>query len=270
MSKTSPTLPWASVQQAKPLEQSKSWKLVKQVVVYAPVFNVFCTASLRIFHDESACQGSIFLHFATACTNRSGKSQAPRLNIPPERVDLFELCQTEISDKLRSMLSSLGDDVSTVSPVSLSLRLHTPGVILCPSNIEFPSTANYGHNEISAVEMICQSKFLRLYFPGRDFQKTQLDQLKIFLDALRDRKLQEKAFDHARHGLVQKDQRALSPSLDPPPYSGHPASLQGGEIHPPLYSATSESPRVVGKRRRGTILLLHRPPHYVSVAYQYT
>ncbi|KAJ5362406.1 hypothetical protein N7541_003250 [Penicillium brevicompactum] len=77
--------------------------------------------------------------------------------------------------------------------------------------------------------------------------------LKIFLDALRDRKLQEKAFDHARHGLVQKDQRALSPSLDPPPYSGHPASLQGGEIHPPLYSATSESPRVVGKRRRGPL-----------------
>ncbi|KAJ5333425.1 uncharacterized protein N7506_007208 [Penicillium brevicompactum] len=84
--------------------------------------------------------------------------------------------------------------------------------------------------------MICQSKFLRLYFPGRDFQKTQLDQLKNFLGALRDRKLQTKAFDHARHGLVQKDQRASSPSLDPPPYSGHPASVQaGGDPPTPIF-----------------------------------
>ncbi|CAG7952919.1 unnamed protein product [Penicillium salamii] len=128
--------------------------------------------------------------------------------------------------------------------------LSTTSILLCPSEIESLSPANKGDLHFNACAMICQFKFLRLYFHGRRFEEKQLDQLGIFLAALRDGRLQAKAFDRARHGLAERDWRVFSLSLDPPPYSEQHVSEKVQGVHPPLYCAKSESQQVVGKRRR--------------------
>jgi hypothetical protein len=62
----------------------------------------------------------------------------------------------------------------------------------------------------------------------------ELDKLEHFSCALRKRSLQTVSFNHARHGVVQKDWRVFNLSPDPPPYYQESVSEQS-----------------IGKRRRG-------------------
>lgn len=235
------------------------WILKKKaVLVYTPDFDAFCFARLRIAHDKTANQGSVSLRITADLANVSGRSQVLTLNVPPELVKECSLARIS-NDGLCStrLLSALRASVTNVSAVStLSLRLSTTGVVLLPSEMESLSPANQGDSNFHAFARICQSKSLRLHFSRRQFVNKELDQLETFSCALRKRSLQAESFDHARHGMVQRDWRAFSLSLDPPPYCEDPVSeqvkqvKQVKQVDPPLYCEESESDQVVGKRRR--------------------
>ncbi|KAH3054723.1 hypothetical protein KXW16_008806, partial [Aspergillus fumigatus] len=62
--------------------------------------------------------------------------------------------------------------------------------------------------------------------------------------------LQTVSFNHARHGVVQKDWRVFNLSPDPPPYYQESVSEQAKEADPPLYCEESVSEQSIGKRRR--------------------
>ncbi|CAG8250309.1 unnamed protein product [Penicillium salamii] len=232
------------------------WTMKKKVVVYAPLSDVFCSASLHVIHERHVNQGSegsISLHFEADLANRNGRSQALWLNFPPDTVNRCDLTPIDFdkipSPRLTSMLRSSGNIHSTVS--TLSLGLAARGTLFYPSEIDSLRPVTNGRLDFQACAMICQSEDLHIYFYGREFEKKQLDQLEIFLAALQGGSLRAKVFDHARHGLVQADWRALIESLDPPPYCEQHVSEQAPDVHPPLYYAKSESQQVVGKRRRG-------------------
>ncbi|GFF37805.1 hypothetical protein IFM51744_03581 [Aspergillus udagawae] len=232
--------------------QNPPWVLKKAVLVYAPVLNVSCHARLRIVHDQTANRGSISISITAYLANLSGRSQVLTLNIPPERVEKCALAQKS-NDNLCSshLVSMLPAPVTTVSAVStLSLSLGTSGIVLCPSEMESLSAATPGDLNFHSFAKICQSKFLRLHFSRRQFVNRELDKLETFSCALRKRSLQTVAFNHTRHGVVQKDWRVFSLSPDPPPYCQEPVSEQVKQVDPPLYCEESVSGQVVGKRRR--------------------
>lgn len=82
----------------------------------------------------------------------------------------------------------------------------------------------------------------------------QLDKLEIFSCTLQKRSLQTVSFNHACHGVVQKDWRVFSLLPDPPLYCQEPLSEQAKEVDPPLYCEESVSEQGIGKRRRGIFL----------------
>jgi hypothetical protein len=196
--------------------QNSPWVLKKKaVLVYAPDLNVSCRARLCIIHDQTANQGSISLSITADLANLSGRSQVLTLNIPPDRVGKCALAQKSNDNLCPShFLSLLPAPVTNVSDVStLSLSL--------------------GHVGFHSFRKICQSKFLRLHFARRQFVNKELDKLEHFSCALRKRSLQTVSFNHARHGVVQKDWRVFNLSPDPPPYYQESVSEQS-----------------IGKRRR--------------------
>jgi hypothetical protein len=234
--------------------QNSPWVLKKKsILVYAPDLNVSCRARLRIIHDQTANQGSISLSITADLANLSGRSQVLTLNIPPDRVGKCALARKSNDNLCPShLLSLLPAPVNNVSDVStLSLSLGTTGIVLCPPEMESLSPATPGHVGFHSFGKICQSKFLRLHFVKRQFVNKELDELENFSYALRKRSLQTVSFNHARHGVVQKDWRVFSLS-DPPPYCQESLSEQAKEADPPLYCDESVSEQGIGKRRRGT------------------
>ncbi|KAL4734231.1 hypothetical protein BDV11DRAFT_59150 [Aspergillus similis] len=224
--------------------QTPRWVLKKAVLVYASDLDVFCRADLSIVHDQTANQGSISLSIRAELTNLSGRSQVLTLNIPPERVEECTLARKS-SDNLfpPGLVFMLPAPVTHVSAVStLSLSLGTTGIVLCPSEMESLSPATPGDVKFSSFAKICQSRSLRVHFSGRQFVNNELDKLQNFSYALQQRSLQTASFNHARHGVVQKDWRVFSLPPDPPPYCQEPVSEQ---VDPPLYCE-----QAVGKRRR--------------------
>jgi hypothetical protein len=183
---------------------SPAWVLQKAVLVYTPDFNVSCLARLRIAHDKAANQGSISLRITADLANLSGRSQVLTLNVPPSVVENCALARKSNDDLCPSglvyMLPASETDVSAVS--TLSLRLSTTGIVLCPSEMESLIPANQGDLHFHAFAKICQSKFLRLHFARRQFVNKELDRLETFSCALRKASLQSESFDHARHGVV--------------------------------------------------------------------
>lgn len=211
------------------------WVLKKAVLVSIPDLDVACFARLRIAHDRNANQGSISLRITADLANLSGRSQVLTLNVPPELVEECALARIS-NDALCSprLVSMLRASVTSVSAVAtLSLRLGATGIVLCPSGMETLSPANQGDINFDAFAKICQSKSLRLHFSRRQFVNEELDRLEKFSFALQKKCLQAESFDHARHGVVQRDWRVFSLSLDPPPYCQE-----------------SKSEQVVGKRCR--------------------
>jgi hypothetical protein len=181
-----------------------------------------------IIHDQTANQGSISLSITADLANLSGRSQVLTLNIPPDRVGKCALAQKSNNNLCPShLLSLLPAPVNNVSDVStLSLSLSTTGIILCPPEMESLSPATPGHVGFHSFGKICQSKFLRLHFVKRQFVNKELDELENFSYALRKRSLQTVSFNHARHGVAQKDWRVFSLSPNPPPYCQEPLSEQ--------------------------------------------
>ncbi|KAF7133799.1 hypothetical protein CNMCM5793_005211 [Aspergillus hiratsukae] len=232
--------------------QNSPWVLKKAVLVHAPNLDVFCRADLRIDHNQTARQGSISLSITANLANMSGRSQVLTLNIPPDRVGKCALARKSNDNLCPShFLSILPAPVTNVSDVStLSLSLGTTGIVLCPSGMESLSPATPGHVGFRSFARICQSEFIRLHFSRRQFVNKELDKLENFSCALRKRSLQTVSFNHARHGVVQKDWRVFSLSPDPPPYCQEPLSKQAKEADPPLYCEESVSEQGVGKRRR--------------------
>ncbi|KAL4977123.1 hypothetical protein BDW66DRAFT_42619 [Aspergillus desertorum] len=224
------------------------WVLKKKtVLVYAPDLDVSCLVRLRIVHDQTANQGSISLSITADLANLSGRSQVLTLNIPPERVEKCGLARKSNDDLCSSRLvPRLPAPVTNVSAVStLSLSLGTTGIVLYPSGIESLSSATPGDLKFHSFAKICQSKFLRLHFSGRQFVDNELDKLQNFSYALRHGSLRAVPFNQARHGVVQKDWRVFSLSPDPPPYCQESVSEQVNQVDPPLYCE-----QAVGKRRR--------------------
>lgn len=237
--------------------QNSPWVLKKAVLVHVPNLNVFYRrAVLRIDHNQSAKQGSISLSITANLANMSGRSQVLTLNIPPDRVEKCALAQKSNDNLCPShFLSILPAPVTNVSDVStLSLSLGTTSIVLCPSEIESLSPATPGHVDFRLFARICQSEFLHLHFTRRQFMNKQLDKLEIFSCALQKRSLQTVSFNHARHGVVQKDWRVFSLSPDPPLYYQEPLSEQAKEVDPPLYCEESVSEQGIGKQRRGIFL----------------
>ncbi|PWY91084.1 hypothetical protein BO70DRAFT_283673 [Aspergillus heteromorphus CBS 117.55] len=251
MTATSPNPPWVLKKKA--------------VLVSTGDLEVSCFARLRIAHDKNANQGSISLRITADLANLNGRSQVLTLNVPPELVEECALARISndglCSPRLVSMLRASVTSVSAVS--TLSLRLATTGIVLCPSGMESLSPADQGDLNFDAFAKICQSKSLRLHFSRRQFVNDELDRLETFSFALQKRSLQAESFDHARHGVVRRDWRAFSLLLDPPPYCEGPMSGQLEQVDPPLYCEESKSERVVGKRCRGT-LLSHRLITYLD------
>ncbi|KAK9592226.1 hypothetical protein V6Z90_003371 [Aspergillus fumigatus] len=232
--------------------QSSLWVLKKAVLVHAPNLDVFCRADLRIDHNQTAKQGSISLSITANLANTSGRSQVLTLNIPPDRVGKCALARKSNDTLCPShFLPILPAPVANVSDVStMSLRLCTTGIVLCPSEMETLSPATPGHVGFHSFAKICQSEFLRLHFSRRQFVNRELDKLESFSCALRKGSLQRVSFNHARHGVVQKDWRVFRLSPDPPPYCQGPWSEQAKEADPPLYCEESVSKEGIGKRRR--------------------
>ncbi|CEL01701.1 hypothetical protein ASPCAL01280 [Aspergillus calidoustus] len=225
------------------------WVLKKKVLVYAFDLDVFCVTRLSIDHDQTANQGSISLLITADLANLNGRSKVLTLNIPLETVEKCGLARRSNDDlcppRLVPMLPAPVTNVSAVSTLSLSLG--TTGTVLCPSDMESLSPATPGDLNFHSFAKICQSKFLRVHFSGRQFVNSELDQLQSFSSALRQRRLQTVSYNHARHGVVQKDWRVFRLSPDPPPYCQEPVPEQVNQVDPPLYS---ESEQNVGKRRR--------------------
>ncbi|KAL4982466.1 hypothetical protein BDW68DRAFT_57817 [Aspergillus falconensis] len=222
--------------------QNRPWVL--KVLVHAPDRDVFCVARLRIVHGQTANQASISLSITTTLANSSSRSQVLTLSIPPERVEKCGLARRSNNSLCPSrLLSSLPAPVTNVSAVStLSLSLDTVGIVLSPSGMDSLIPATPGDLEFHSFAKICQSKFLRLHFSGRQFVNNELDKLQDFSYALRQRSLQALPFNTARHGVCQKDWRVFALSPDPPPYCQESVSEQ---VDPPQYHE-----QVVGKRRR--------------------
>lgn len=233
------------------------WVLKKAVLIYALDFDVSCFARLRVTHDQATNHGSLSLRITTDLARLTGRPQVLTLNLPPEIIEKCSWAPVSNDGLCPSgLVSMLPAPVNNVSAVStLSLGLNSTGIVLCPTAIEPIRPANQGDLNFHAFAMICQSKSLRLHFAKRQFVKRELDQLETFCCALRKRSLQTESFDHARHGVVQKDWRALSISFDPPPYR-EAAPAQVRQVDPPLYCEESVSEHMVGKRRRGISLPL--------------
>lgn len=227
------------------------WVLKKAVLVHAPDLGISCSAHLRIAHNETANQGSISLRITADLANLNGRSQMLTLNIPPKIIEKCALAPRS-NDGLcpPHLVSMIRASVTNVSAVStLSLKLGTTGIVLCPSGADTLSPANPGDSDFDAFAKICRSDFLRLHFSRRQFVNKELDRLEAFSHVLRNRSLLAETFDHARHGVVERDWRAFNLSLDPPPYCEQPASGQVKLVDPPLYSEQSISEQVLGKRR---------------------
>ncbi|KAL3481221.1 hypothetical protein BJX99DRAFT_219368 [Aspergillus californicus] len=229
--------------------QNPSWVLKKKVLVHAYDLDVFCVARLSIDHHKTTNQGSISLLITADLANLNGRSQVLTLNIPPERVEKCGLARRSNNDlcppRLVPMLPAPVTNVSAVSTLSLSLG--TTGIVLCSSHMESLSPATPGDLKFHSFAKICQSKFLRVHFSGRQFVNKELDQLQSFSYALRQGRLQTVSYNHTRHGVVQKDWRVFRLSPDPPRYCQEPVFEQVNQVNPPLYS---ESEQTVGKRRR--------------------
>ncbi|KAL5337631.1 hypothetical protein BJX70DRAFT_368793 [Aspergillus crustosus] len=226
--------------------------LKKAVLVSTHDREVLCSARLRIAHDENANQGSISLMIKADLTNLNSRSQLLTLNIPPASVEECVLARVS-DDGLCSShwIHKLPTSVTSVSDVStLSLTFSTTGIVLCPSGIESLSPADPKDSNFRAFAKICKSKSLRLHFSTRQFVQGELDQLEKFSFALQIRSLQAESFNHARHGMVERDWRVFGLSLDPPPYSEEPVSGQAAQVDPPLYPEETRSERAVGKRSR--------------------
>jgi hypothetical protein len=224
------------------------WVLKKKVLVHACDLDVSCVARLSIDHDQTANHGSISLLITADLANLNGRSQVLTLHIPPERVEKCGLARRSNDDlcppRLAPMLPAPVTNVSAVTTLSLSLG--TTGVVLCPSDMGSLSPASPGDSKFHSFAKICRSKFLRIHISGRQFVKKELDKLESFSYALRQRRLQTMSYNHARHGVVQKDWRVFSLSPDPPPYCQEPVPEQVNQVDPPLYSESE-----LGKRRRG-------------------
>ncbi|PYH86444.1 hypothetical protein BO82DRAFT_325536 [Aspergillus uvarum CBS 121591] len=234
---------------------SQNRPLVSKVLVHAPDCDVFCVARLRIVHGrtvadgQTANQASILLSITTtlansiSIANSSSRSQVLTLNIPPERVGKCGFARRSNNSLCPDrLLSSLPAPVTKVSAVStLSLSLDTVGIVLSPSGMDFLKPAVPGDLEFHSFAKICQSKFLRLHFTGRQFVNSELDKLHDFSYALRQRSLQAVPLNTARHGVCQKDWRVFVLSPDPPPYCQESVSEQ---VDLPVYK------EVLGKRRR--------------------
>ncbi|KAL2786826.1 hypothetical protein BJX66DRAFT_312143 [Aspergillus keveii] len=223
------------------------WVLKKKVLVHACDLDVSCVARLSIDHDQTANHGSISLLITADLANLNGRSQVLTLHIPPERVEKCGLARRSNDDlcppRLAPMLPAPVTNVSAVTTLSLSLG--TTGVVLCPSDMGSLSPASPGDSKFHSFAKICRSKFLRIHISGRQFVKKELDKLESFSYALRQRRLQTMSYNHARHGVVQKDWRVFSLSPDPPPYCQEPVPEQVNQVDPPLYSESE-----LGKRRR--------------------
>ncbi|KAL2813995.1 hypothetical protein BJX63DRAFT_393282 [Aspergillus granulosus] len=222
----------------------------KAVLVSTHDPEVLCSARLRIAHDKNANQGSISLMIMADLANLSGRSQLLVFNVPPESIEECALARISNGGLCSShWIGMLPAFVTSVSDVStLSLTLGTTGIVLCPSGMEPLSPADLEDSNFRAFAKICKSKSLRLHFATRQFVKDELDQLETFAFALHKGSLQAEPFNHTRQGMVKRDWRAFSLSLDPPPYSEE--SNQAKQVDPPLYCEKSRSEQVVGKRCR--------------------
>ncbi|RAH78811.1 hypothetical protein BO86DRAFT_320020 [Aspergillus japonicus CBS 114.51] len=229
--------------------------LVSKVLVHAPDCDAFCVARLRIVHGrtvadgQTANQASILLSITTALANSisianlSSRSQVLTLNIPPERVEKCGFARRSNTSLCPArLLSSLPAPVTNVSAVStLSLSLGTVGIVLSPAGMDSLKPAVPGDLEFHSFAKICQSKFFRLHFTGRQFVNNELDKLRDFSHALRQRSLQAVPLNTARHGVWETDWRVFALSPDPPPYCQESVSEQ---VDPPVYK------EVLGKRCR--------------------
>ncbi|KAL4958617.1 uncharacterized protein BDV14DRAFT_49046 [Aspergillus stella-maris] len=198
---------------------NQPWNL-KKVLVHAPNCNVSCVTRLHIIHGQTANQASISLSITTTLAN-SSRPQVLSLNIPPERVEQCGLALRSNDSLCPSHLLSLHPaPVENVSAIStLSLRLNMVGIVRCPSGLDSLTPAIPEDLKFYSFAQICQSKFLRLYFSGRQFLgNNYLDKLHQLSNALQQRSLQAVPFDTARHGVLERDWRVFALSPDPPPY----------------------------------------------------
>ncbi|KAL4948711.1 hypothetical protein BDW69DRAFT_203381 [Aspergillus filifer] len=204
---------------------NQSWTL-KKVLVHAPNCNVPCVTRLHIIRGQTivdgqtANQASITLSIKTTLAN-SSRSQVLSLSIPPERVEKCGLAFRSNNSLCPSYLLSLHPaPVENVSAIStLSLHLNTVGIVRHPTGMDSLTPATPGDSEFYSFAKICQSKFLRLHFSGRQFiGNDYLNELQQLSNALRQRSLRALPFNAARHGVLETDWQIFPLFPDPPPY----------------------------------------------------
>lgn len=208
------------------------WVLQKAVLVYTADYKDFCPARLRISHDKIAGRGSISLRITADLANLNGRSQVLTLNIPPQSVEecALALISNDLLCPPRLLLELPAPETKVSEVVTLSLKLGTTGIVLCPSKMESLRPAKQGDSQFHTFAKICRSNSLRLHFSRRQFVGGDLAQLKIFSSALRKGTLLAEVFGHARQGVVPRDWHVFYPSLDPPPYCEKAVSEQ---VDPP-------------------------------------
>ncbi|KAG9835899.1 hypothetical protein KCU98_g13039, partial [Aureobasidium melanogenum] len=192
-----------------------SW-LFRNKPAVASAHHTFGRFNVSINHDETKAEGSIVIQHAVHLEGFSSE-QTLDLVLRPESIIACELNldnqNHRLPPKVLNLIPTNRGDIW-----SLSLTMHTPGTVICPTTrlpLSFVSTS-FGQ-QFAAYSHLCQATQLRIYLGKDQFQSEHRARLERFACAIVQRRLRANPIDLRSLGGGGGKQETTWDHIHPPP-----------------------------------------------------
>ena len=192
-----------------------SW-LFRNKSAVASANDTFGRFNISINHDESKSEGSIVIQHAVHLQGFSSE-QTLDLVLRPESIVACELCLDNHNHRLPpEVLNLIPTNRNDI--LSLSLTMHTPGTVICPTAplpLSFVSTS-FGQ-QFAAFSHLCQTTHLRIYLGRDQLQSEHPARLERLASAIAQRRLRANPIDLRSLGGGGGKQETTWGYINPPP-----------------------------------------------------
>ncbi|KAI4748350.1 hypothetical protein E4T50_01405 [Aureobasidium sp. EXF-12298] len=192
-----------------------SW-LFRNKPAVASAHNTFGRFNVSINYDESKSEGSIVIQHAVHLEDFSSE-QTLDLVLRPESIVSCELCLDNQNHRLPpEVLNLIPTNRNDI--LSLSLTMHAPGTVICPTAplpLSFVSTS-FGQ-QFAAFSHLCQTTQLQIYLGRDQLQSEHRQRLERFASAITQRRLRANPIDLRSLGGGGGKQETTWDHIHPPP-----------------------------------------------------
>ncbi|KAH0419666.1 hypothetical protein KCU90_g10385, partial [Aureobasidium melanogenum] len=192
-----------------------SW-LFRNKPAVASAHDTFGRFNVSINYDESKSEGSIVIQHAVHLEGFSSE-QTLDLVLRPESIVSCELCfdnqNYRLPPEVLNLIPTNRNDI-----LSLSLTMHVPGTVICPTAplpLSFMS-ASFGQ-QFAAFSHLCQTTQLQICLGRDQVQSEHRQRLERFASAITQRRLRANPIDLRSLGGGGGKQETIWDHIHPPP-----------------------------------------------------